>query len=220
MRKNMKAVLLLRSGEIYTCGLIMAIAGIVALVTGLLTSSTNLEIKEGLYLFGMTFVVYPFINLFLRILFLVDETSKGLSFGMTRRVFFIISRIYDLIEITLITLIMILIFGSDYTILIVIGAVLYFGLMMWIEGLVGNNVIKFGKIVYIIYYVSLLVLLIGGPKLLFFAGFEDDMESIGNNISAINGSPTMFLVATGLFILLGVGCNWLTFRKIPINTNF
>lgn len=220
MRKNMKAVLLLRSGEICTCVLIMAIAGIVALVTGIFLTSQNMEFREVMYLIGTTFVVYPFINLFLRILFLVDETSKGLSFGMTRRVFFIISRIYDCIEVILIALLIILFFGSDYAQLIGIGAVLYLGLMMWIEGLVGNNVIKYGKIVYIVYYVSLLVLLIGGPKVLLLAGLEDSIGGIGCSILAVNGFEVMMLVAASIFIILGVVCNWLTFRKVPVNTSF
>lgn len=220
MRKNMKAAFLLRNGELFTMLIIMAITGIVAIVTGVLTSSFELEFKEWLYLCATPIAVYPFINIFLKAIFLVDETAKGLAFGMTRRTFFITNRIYDLLEIVAITFIAIALLGRDYAIFIVLGAVVYFGLIMWVEALVGNNVIRYGKIFYGIYYVSVIVLLIAGPKLLLHAGFENTIEGIVKNILASSGFPIIIWAITGLFILLGLGCNWLTFRKIPINTNF
>ena len=220
MRKNMKAAFMLRNGELFTMLIIMAITALVAIVTGALTSSFALEFKEWLYLCATPIAVYPFINIFLKAIFLVDETAKGLSFGMTRRTFFITNRIYDLIEVVVITLLAIAILGRDYAILIILGAVVYFGLIMWVEALVGNNVIRYGKIFYGIYYVSVIVLLIAGPKLLLHAGFESTIGEIVKSLVESSGFPIIIWAITGLFILLGLGCNWLTFRKIPINTNF
>ena len=119
-----------------------------------------------------------------------------------------------------ITLIAIALLGRDYAIFIVLGAVVYFGLIMWVEALVGNNVIRYVKIFYGIYYVSVIVLLIAGPKLLLHAGFESTIGEIVKSLVESSGFPIIIWAITGLFILLGLGCNWLTFRKIPINTNF
>ena len=91
---------------------------------------------------------------------------------------------------------------------------------MWIEGIAGNGMLRYGKIVYWIYYICFLLIMIGVPRLIGEAtGMSDATALLVDMI--INPFYNQLPVWIGImaFAVAGLVVNWITFRKIPVNVS-
>lgn len=165
---------------------------------------------------GIVAVTYFFGNVFLKVMLLPEEVMRGLSFGGTRREVFAISRIVDLIEVIVVALPALFICKGNENMIFELGA-LCFGFFMWTEGLVGNNVIRYGKIAYWIYYIAFITAIGALPRIVrVFPGLEICVRKFTDGI--INPGTNCLYVwcIISIFVIVGIVVNWLTFRKIPV----
>ncbi|SDI50771.1 hypothetical protein SAMN05421493_11663 [Pseudobutyrivibrio sp. 49] len=157
-------------------------------------------------------------NGFLKIFYIADEVPKGLSFGMTRKKLFIGLRVADFLELLVVVILaLILVTEADANVILKVAAFLY-GLFMWIEGLAGNNVIRYGKNVFWIYYIVFMVACIGLPRLTHvFPESATPFVMIFDFFTNSFFNQGVVWVALAAFILAGMIVNWITFRKLAVN---
>ncbi|MBO6283466.1 MAG: hypothetical protein J6M63_06000 [Pseudobutyrivibrio sp.] len=219
-RNNIKAIWQLKkNGEIWNL-FIIVLAIVIGITLQLIFKKVGIEDGAS---FGDILVAgiaygYMIINLFIKVFVLADEVPRGLSFGMTRKVLFLYSRLADLAEILFIAVIAMLIPTSLTPNTILKIAIAVYCLFNWIEATAGNGMLKFGKVVYWIYYIIFLVIMIGGPRFIeSVSGVADGTALIADMF--INPFYNQLYVWFGIlaFTLAGLFVNWLTFRKIPVN---
>lgn len=219
-RNNIKAIWQLKkNGEIWNL-FIIVLAIVIGITLQLIFKKVGIEDEAS---FGDILVAgiaygYMIINLFIKVFVLADEVPRGLSFGMTRKVLFLYSRLADLAEILFIAVIAMLIPTSLTPNTILKIAIAIYCLFNWIEATAGNGMLKFGKVVYWIYYILFLVIMIGGPRFIeSVSGAADGTALIIDMF--INPFYNQLYVWLGIlaFTLAGLFVNWITFRKIPVN---
>lgn len=219
-RNNIKAIWQLKkNGEIWNL-FIIVLAIVIGITLQLIFKKVGIEDEAS---FGDILVAgiaygYMIINLFIKVFVLADEVPRGLSFGMTRKVLFLYSRLADLAEILFIAVIAMLIPTSLTPNTILKIAIAVYCLFNWIEATAGNGMLKFGKVVYWIYYIVFLVIMIGGPRFIeSVSGAADGTALIIDMF--INPFYNQLYVWLGIlaFTLAGLFVNWITFRKIPVN---
>lgn len=165
---------------------------------------------------GIVAVTYFFGNVFLKVMLLPEEVMRGLSFGGTRREVFAISRIVDLIEVIVVALPALFICKGNENMIFELGA-LCFGFFMWTEGLVGNNIIRYGKIAYWIYYIVVLPVMGALPKLTrLIPEFEVSCQKFADAVVNSGTNELYVWSVIAIFVIVGIVVNWLTFRKIPV----
>ena len=221
-RNNIKAICQIRkNGEL--CNLvILVIAILVGSIVELVFRSTDTgdatpyrDVIAGALAYG-----YVLVNIFVKVFIQADEVPRGLCFGMTRKVLFGYSRIADFLEIAVFAIIVSLVSVSVATITVFKIAIIVFGLIMWIEATAGNGMLRYGKVVYWIYYICFLLIMIGGPRLIGEAtGMSDATAHLVDMI--INPFYNQLPVWIGImaFAVAGLVVNWITFRKIPVNVS-
>ncbi len=221
-RNNIKAICQLKkTGEIWNLFL-LALAILIGVVLEFIFSSTGTEddIPYGDLIAGILAYGYVIINVFIKVFLQADEVPRGLCFGMTRKVLFGYSRIADFLEIAVFAIIVSLVSVSVATITVFKIAIIVFGLIMWIEATAGNGMLRYGKVVYWIYYICFLLIMIGGPRLIGEAtGMSDATAHLVDMI--INPFYNQLPVWIGImaFAVAGLVVNWITFRKIPVNVS-
>ena len=221
MIRDLKAVFKLKEGSELTNLLIVVGSALVTVIMMVIFAKNDDEVSMEYLLpvaFGAGSAGYLSINLFLKAFMMADEIPRGLSFGMTRRKLFAYSRLFDLMEILILAVLVIVSLENIGAVLILKVAALCFGFFMWVEGVAGNNVIRYGKTAYWIFYVTVMVLLFALPKVISKVPAARDLAAKlfdGFTNSFYNQVP----IWTGLivFILSGLLVNWLTFRKMPVN---
>ncbi|MBQ8488748.1 MAG: hypothetical protein IJ535_03100 [Pseudobutyrivibrio sp.] len=219
-RNNIKAIWQLKkNGEIWNL-FIIVLAIVIGITLQLIFKKVGIEDEAS---FGDILVAgiaygYMIINLFIKVFVLADEVPRGLSFGMTRKVLFLYSRLADLAEILFIAVIAMLIPTSLTPNTILKIAIAVYCLFNWIEATAGNGMLKFGKVVYWIYYIVFLVIMIGGPNFIESVSGAADGRALIIDMF-INPFYNQLYVWLGIlaFTLAGLFVNWLTFRKIPVN---
>lgn len=219
-RNNIKAIWQLKkNGEIWNL-FIIVLATVIGITLQLIFKKVGIEDEAS---FGDILVAgiaygYMIINLFIKVFVLADEVPRGLSFGMTRKVLFLYSRLADLAEILFIAVIAMLIPTSLTPNTILKIAIAVYCLFNWIEATAGNGMLKFGKVVYWIYYIVFLVIMIGGPNFIESVSGAADGRALIIDMF-INPFYNQLYVWLGIlaFTLAGLFVNWLTFRKIPVN---
>ena len=219
-RNNIKAIWQLKkNGEIWNL-FIIVLAIVIGITLQLIFKKVGIEDEAS---FGDILVAgiaygYMIINLFIKVFVLADEVPRGLSFGMTRKVLFLYSRLADLAEILFIAVIAMLIPTSLTPNTILKIAIAVYCLFNWIEATAGNGMLKFGKVVYWIYYIIFLVILIGGPNFIESVSGAADGRALIIDMF-INPFYNQLYVWLGIlaFTLAGLIVNWITFRKIPVN---
>ena len=221
-RNNIKAICRLKkTGEIWNLFLI-ALAILIGVVLEFIFRSTGMEddTPYGDLIAGILAYGYVIINVFIKVFLQADEVPRGLCFGMTRKVLFGYSRIADFLEIAVFAIIVSLVSVSVATITVFKIAIIVFGLIMWIEATAGNGMLRYGKVVYWIYYICFLLIMIGGPRLIGEAtGMSDATAHLVDMI--INPFYNQLPVWIGImaFAVAGLVVNWITFRKIPVNVS-
>ena len=219
-RNNIKAIWQLKkNGEIWNL-FILALAFVIGIVLEFIFKKTEIEdvTRAGDVVAAAMAYGYLIINLFIKVFVLADEVPRGLSFGMTRKVLFLYSRLVDLLEVLIIAIIAMLASTSLTPNTILKIAIAVYCLFNWIEATAGNGMLKFGKVVYWIYYIAFLVIMIGGPRFIeSVSGVADGTALIADMF--INPFYNQLYVWLGIlaFTLAGLFVNWLTFRKIPVN---
>lgn len=219
-RNNIKAIWQLKkNGEIWNL-FIIVLAIVIGTTLQLIFKKVGIEDEAS---FGDILVAgiaygYMIINLFIKVFVLADEVPRGLSFGMTRKVLFLYSRLADLAEILFIAVIAMLIPTSLTPNTILKIAIAVYCLFNWIEATAGNGMLKFGKVVYWIYYIVFLVIMIGGPRFIESVSGAADGRALIIDMF-INPFYNQLYVWLGIlaFTLAGLFVNWITFRKIPVN---
>jgi hypothetical protein len=171
-------------------------------------------------MYGITVGILCSALVFVKMFMMVDEVSRGLCFGMTRRELFICMRIVDLLEIIVIAVISTLVLRSVDASLIFKIAFLVYGIIMVIEGLAGNNIIRYGKAAYWVFYIAFLGFFLGGPRLIGVIpggeAFVEDLIEMFINPAYNQGVLWAKILGFNAFGLL---INWLTFRTISVKTN-
>lgn len=163
---------------------------------------------------------YIAMSLFFKPFLVSTDFPRALSFGMTRRKMFIYTRLYDLAEIIVISLIIIAlpnVVGAGAVLKI---AALCFGVFSLISGAVGNSIIRFGKNAYWVYYVSIFVLMFGIPRLShIFPVIRDCFASAFDHL--VNPVYNQLGIWFGIivFIVVTLIIAWLTTRKVAVNND-
>ncbi|MDC7278975.1 hypothetical protein NXH64_05585 [Butyrivibrio fibrisolvens] len=220
MSRDIKAILHIKKyNELFNLFMIAII--IAAMLIMCLVFSTNTSFDtEGLsmILAGGIIGGYVGTSMFFKIFFIADEVPRGLTFGMTRKKLFVGCRIVDMLEILFFTLVAFAFIKVIGVSMILKVAVALYGVYMWVEGLAGNSVVRYGKIAYWVYYFVFLFAVIALPRLGYF------IPSFGTPLALawdffINPFFNQGIVWTSILVfdLLGLIVNWLTFRKIPVN---
>ena len=96
--------------------------------------------------------------------------------------------------------------------------ILVFGLFNWVEGLAGNNMMRYGKKAFWVYYIIYFAVTLIIPRTL---GASDKIVEITRLFmdwirGAVLGQPQLW-TGVVIFAIVGLMVNWLTFRKIPVN---
>ena len=160
--------------------------------------------------------VYVGVNLFIKLITMADEITRGLTFGMTRKKLFVLERVADIAEILVVACIAFLLIGRGSMIVKLI--ILVFGLFNWVEGLAGNNMMRYGKKAFWVYYIIYFAVTLIIPRTL---GASDKIVEITRLFmdwirGAVLGQPQLW-TGVVIFAIVGLMVNWLTFRKIPVN---
>ena len=160
--------------------------------------------------------VYVGVNLFIKLITMADEITRGLTFGMTRKKLFVLERVADIAEILVVACIAFLLIGRGSMIVKLI--ILVFGLFNWVEGLAGNNMMRYGKKAFWVYYIIYFAVILIFPRTL---GASDKIVEITRLFmdwirGAVLGQPQLW-TGVVIFAIVGLMVNWLTFRKIPVN---
>lgn len=218
-RNNIKAICQLKKySEIYNA-VILVLSLTVGIILELIFRKSGMdETYMGDVIAVAVGFGYALINLFIKIFVLADEVPRGLSFGMTRKALFGYSRLVDLIEIIIFAIIAAIASASITLGVIFKSAALMFGVIMWIEALAGNGMLRYGKVVYWIYYIFFMVVMLGGPRVIeSVTGAADGAAALADMFinPFYNQLPVWSCVIA--FAVIGLIINWLTFRKIPVN---
>jgi hypothetical protein len=218
-RNNIKAICQLKkAGEFWNL-FVIALSIVIGITLEFIFRANGVDEADfGEVLTGSIAFGYVIINMFLKVFVQADEVPRGLCFGMTRKVLFGYSRVVDFLEIAVFTIIAIIASTSIATTTVFKIAIIIFGLIMWIEATAGNGMLRYGKVVYWIYYICFLLIMIGGPRLIGEAtGMSDATAHIVDMI--INPFYNQLPVWVGIiaFAVAGLVVNWITFRKIPVN---
>ncbi len=221
MFKNIKGVFVLKRANIIVSCLCMLLVVAIGLLVGAITARSESDTEMFFMIVGTTIPIgYLMLGIFMKIFFMADEVPRGLTFGMTRRNFFAVSRLYDFVELLVMTIICIFLWHHLGVNMVCKLAILLYGLFMYIEGIAGNSVIRYGKTAYWIYYIVFMVTMIGLPRLIHLMSPVRDffVKTIDALTNPVYSQGKVWL---GIFIFVAVGMiiNWFTFRKIPVNAN-
>ena len=163
---------------------------------------------------------YIGMSLFFKPFLVATDFPRALSFGMTRKKMFIYTRLYDLAEIIVISLIIIALPNVVGTSAVLKIAALCFGVFSLISGAVGNSIIRFGKTAYWVYYFGIFVLMFGIPRLshifpvirdCFASAFDHLVNPVYNQLGIWFG-----IIA---FIVVTLIIAWLTTRRVAVNND-
>ena len=225
MSRNIRAMAQLKKNtELYNLFIIIGILVLDVIlygifrVTGVSDGESASEYISMMY--GMTVGIFCSVVVFIKLFMMVDEVTRGLCFGMTRRTLFTYSRIVDLLEILIVAVVSILVLRSMSAALILKIAFAFYGLLMLIEGLAGNNILRYGKAAYWVFYIAFMCLFLGAPRLIgVIPGAVDFVATVVEMF--INPFYNQGIVWASIlgFIAIGVIINWYTFRKLAVNTN-
>ena len=221
MTRDIRAILELKKGSEICNGIVVLFSMGLAIILNVILADSGVDFKAlTMILVGAGVGGYMTVNSFVKIFMLAEETPRGLAFGMTRRKLFLLSRAVDLVEILILAILSVVLLRDINAGLIFKMAAAAFGFFMWLEGLAGNNVVRYGKIAYWIYYICFMLVMFGVPRLIgaipgvadawarFFDGFTNSVYSQGP-----------IWIGLLVFILLGILVNWLTFRTLAVNYN-
>lgn len=220
MIRDIRAIAQLKKySELYNVIIIVG-ATIMMIIINLITGLSELSVEDLRILIPVVVASIFFgFSIFFKVFLMVDEVPRGLSFGMTRRKLFAYSRVVDLLEILVVAL-LVWVISIDVSLGLVLKiAVLCYGVILWIEGIAGNSVIRYGKVAYWIYYIALMVVCIGLPRLSGFFPVVGDVFAtmIDAIITPVYNQGMLWSAILG-FAAVGMLINWITFRKIPVNS--
>jgi len=220
MFRDFKGVLTLKKVNIISTATVVFGLMIFAFVLNLIIGEGEDEIGARALATIMGTTGYVFLNMFIKLMFLSDEVPRGLSFGVTRRSLFLNERLYDLLEVVIVAIVIGICWENRDISIVTKVAAIVFGIFMYIEGIGGNAVCRYGKTAYWIYYIVVFVLMIGLPKL--FAMVQPAHDAIAAFVEKIiNSVYNQLFVWLIILVFIGIGMliNWLTFRKVPVNAN-
>ena len=222
MKNDIRAIAQLKKSGLLMCFAMFAFMAAVIIIGLLVIAAKETESFRKAYhiTVGAFFGLYIGINVFWKILISVDEIPRGLAFGMPRKKLFIYSRIVDFLEIMIMTILAcVLLIDVEKSIIITAAGCCYV-LFMLLEGLVANNIIKYGKIAYWIYYGCFMFLCFVGPHLAVLKkGYKAIMSFIFETVPNGDSIQITFWIGIVVAVIAGILINWLTFRKIEVKFN-
>lgn len=186
------------------------------MIIGLLTAGIS-DVRGMYFAFTMGACVYFGSAMLIKTIMIAVEVPRGLSFGMTRHKLFIWSRIVDFAG--LFIFFFPLVFVPD------LGAAVYlkllilcFGVIMWVEGLAANSILRFGKVAYWIYYILFITVTMGISRITDeFPGASEQMKKFMTVTLDNDFDNFSILFAFLLFAAAGLLINWLTFRNVSVD---
>ena len=220
-RNNFKAICHLKKISALSNLVMLAVIMIGGAVLGILLGDEGIdEIAVGDLIAIMICFFYLLVNQIIKVFVHADEVPRGLCFGMTRKVLFGYSRLADFIEI-LIFAIAAIIFSRTISINVILKmACIVFGVIMLVEGIAGNGILRYGKTAFWVYYIVWLFSIIVVPRIISSNANAKDARGLIVDLVINNVYNQLFvwlgIVAFAVFALI---LNWITFRKIPVNTS-
>ena len=197
MSRNLRAIIQIKKmNELLTMGGVFLMSIVMVLIVFFVADEAELGDSLRILWIGFFAGGYCMMNLFIKIFIMTDEVPKGLSFGMTRHTLFIYSRLVDLAEIIFMAIVATIGLGEIDSMVFKIAA-LFFGLFMWLEGTAGNSVIRYGKMAYWIYYIVVMLVSIGLPRLTQI--FPEIGDAIGSAVMLFVNTNSMSLSAVSIF---------------------
>ncbi|MBR1848570.1 MAG: hypothetical protein IJ791_04965 [Lachnospiraceae bacterium] len=217
MVQEFKRMLHLRSMSYLTYGIILVVSFLFGGIFTYFLADT--EAGDVLHLLNLTGIIFAYgvvlTFMFFHAMFYALELGKGLQFGCSRKRLFIGYRMTDLPIFALCVLMGFLCGGKDLFLYIFEGILALYVFYHLAQGIVGNLILKYGKIVYWIYYIIVIFSIVLLPRVLL--SNDDLMMAIGrflldmamNSVALILG----LLAANGVALFI----NWLFLRKTPYN---
>ena len=144
------------------------------------------------------------------------EVPRGLSFGITRYKLFIWSRVWDFLELVIIIFPVVFCLKDGFYPCFKLVIIL-FGFAMWLEGLAGNSVIRFGMLAFWSYYVTIIAAFVLTARVVLSDSVAHYMGNGFFGVLLSTGSDRLQVWAGIMaFVAAGLLINWLTFRKIEV----
>ncbi|SFU89901.1 hypothetical protein [Butyrivibrio sp. INlla21] len=217
MSRDIKAIARLKKlSEIYNL-LIISFVVLLVLFIGFISGDDDMRVGNIRILIATLISgIYVGVNLFIKLITMADEITRGLTFGMTRKKLFVLERMTDIAEILVVACIAFLLIGRGSMIVKLI--ILVFGLFNWVEGLAGNNMMRYGKKAFWVYYIIYFAITLIIPRTL---GASDRIVEITRLFmdwirGTVLGQPLLW-TGSIIFAIVGLVVNWITFRRIPVN---
>jgi hypothetical protein len=214
IRDIKKIICLKKASEKYILFTVVLVISIV--IIGLLTA--GISDASGIYVaFTIGACVYFGTSMFIKTIMIAVEVPRGLCFGMTRHKLFIWSRIVDFTELFIFFFPMVFVPGLGVAVYLKL-LILCFGMIMWVEGLAANSILRFGKIAYWAYYFLFITLCMGVPRIANrFPGAYEQMKKFMTVTLDNDLANFSILVVFLLFAAAGLLINWLTFRTVSVD---
>ena len=214
MEKKLRAAFHVKTGEYMVVAAVLALTVCISVFIAFISSDEEVPLR---LIMGLSIAcTYPFMGLLFKTMLFADEATRAISFGMTRKAFFLYSKFIELLEIIIVTALVNLIIQDVDAYIFIRVAAIVFGVFMWNEGIVANSVMRYGKKVYIGFYLGMFVVMIGLSKLIELSpSFRDFLMNVKDVIASSNAAVAEIWIGIIIFILAGVFVNWITFRKVP-----
>lgn len=196
-----------------------AIAIILGMVLSLIFIKTGEMKPDETVLFNIIFfsVYYTIMHLLFRSLYHVENASRALAYGMTRKTYFINNIVTSILEAIVMCVVVGLISGGRYWFPIIKIFALFTVIELLLEGVVGNNMVKYGRKVYGIYYFIFIILSISFSKI---HELFPQLVAVANKFFDLISVPTLMQPSlwSGIAIAFVVALviNWITFRKLEV----
>ena len=217
MVQEFKRMLHLRSMSYLTYGIILVVSFLFGGIFTYFLADT--EAGDVLHLLNLTGIIFAYgvvlTFLFFHTMLYALELGKGLQFGCSRKRLFIGYRMTDLPIFALCVLMGFLCGGKDLFLYIFEGILALYVFYHLAQGIVGNLILKYGKIVYWIYYIIVIFSIVLLPRVLL--SNDDLMMAIGRFL--LDMAMNSVALILGLSVANGVALfiNWLFLRKTPYN---
>jgi len=147
----------------------------------------------------------------------VENVPKALGYGMTRRTYFIGNLLANILEALVMGLIAVLVSGGDYWQTIIKYGVFFTVIEIFLEGVIGNSVIKYGRKLFGIYYIIFVGLCVSMSKIeIALPHVADTINNFFNNLAKPTLMQPSYWCGITIAFVIALVINWLTFRKVEV----
>ena len=217
MKRIINRTLHLRKTTYLTYGIILAVSFLVGFIFWYFLADTEAgDVMDMMNLVGIIFAYGAcLVMAFFHSMLYSVEMSRGLQFGSTRRELFIGYRLTDIPLLLVFVLMAFICGGKDLFLVIIEGILVMLFFYHLTQAIVGNMILRFGKIAYWIYYFFILLLILAIPRVL--SSMTGAMDKVVDFYMAVATNSAGVICGLVVANLVALFVNWLFLRKTPCN---